>query len=143
MSDSAPEVSQAISDCKASSDGFVYLAIILHHLLPQFGGRPLKLLDEVAKLYPIEGEDLLDFHKRALSIKASLTLSRMPVPPTLFFQHCLGQLNKCEEISTHLVTYNRKFAKHQRDIGDKIPFDETIQAQEVILLCLMHFYSLN
>ena len=114
-------------DIVSDSDGFVYLATILHRLLPQFGGRPLKLLDEVAKLYPIEGEDLLDFHKRALSIEASLTLSRMAVPPTLFFQHYLDQLNKCEETSTHLATYNRKFAKHQRHIGDNIPFHEIFQ----------------
>lgn len=123
----APEVSQAIEECKTSSDRFVYLGTILYRLLPQFERRPLNLIDEISKLCPINGEDILDFHKRTLSIQTSLKLSRMSVPPTLFFHTYLNQLNKCEDICTNLTVYNRDFAKHLRDHGDKIPFPENIQ----------------
>ena len=50
VSDSAPQVAMAINGIKASSDGFVYLATVLHKLLPQFGGPPLKLIDELKNL---------------------------------------------------------------------------------------------
>ena len=40
VSAAAPQVFQAISEVKSSSDGFVYLVIVLHRLLPQFGGTP-------------------------------------------------------------------------------------------------------
>ena len=42
-----PQVFQAISEVKSSSDDFVYLVIVLHCLLPQFGGSPLDLIKYV------------------------------------------------------------------------------------------------
>lgn len=60
---SATRVTNAIASVEDSSDGFVYLATVLHKLLPQFGGTPLDLIDEIKSLQVIEGEELEEFHK--------------------------------------------------------------------------------
>ena len=61
VSSSATRVTNAISTVKHSTDGFVFLATVLHKLLPQFGGEPLNLLDEMKSLSVVNGEDLEDF----------------------------------------------------------------------------------
>ena len=123
---SAPRVFQSISEVKSSSDGFVYLAIILHRLLPQFGGPPLNLLDEIKTLFPVNGEELQDFHNRAIALRNHLKLSKVSIPPTLFFDHYLAQLNKCQGLTPHLAEFNRNLAKHLREKGDSVPFHDTI-----------------
>lgn len=85
ISDSAPRVYQAISEVKSSSDGFIYLAIIPHRLLPQFGGPPLDLLTEIGSLARINGEDIREFQNRAIALSNHLNLSRTMMPPNLFF----------------------------------------------------------
>lgn len=120
VSDSATRVATAVSSVTHTSDGFVYLATVLHKLLPQFGGQPLDLLDEMKNLFISNGEDLEDFHKRALALQTRLELSRMTVPPTLVAGRYLALLNTCPSI------YNRNFARHKREIGDHIAFPENI-----------------
>ena len=94
VTSSAPAVSQAIKEAESSSDGFIYLGIILHQLLPQFAGKPLSLIDELSNLYPINGEDYKNFHNRALDMQTKLTLSKITMPPTMFFEHYLTQITK-------------------------------------------------
>ena len=122
VSDSAPQVFQAISEVKSSSDGFVFLAIILHRLLPQFGGSPVDILTEIGNLIPIHG----DFQNRAIVLSNYLELSRMMVPSNLFFSRYLKQLNRCEGLNAHLAPYDRDLANHLRNFGDSVPYGETI-----------------
>ena len=86
---SAPRVSMAINSIRSSSDGFVYLATVLHKILPQFGGPAVHLLTELKNLSITVGEELSDFHERAQDLQTKLTLSRVTVPPTLFFHTTL------------------------------------------------------
>ena len=77
-----PKTTQAIQSVEASSDEFVYLATILHQLLPQFGGEPPNLLIEMGNLPPIYSEDYDTFHTRAINLETKLTLAlitRLPM----------------------------------------------------------------
>lgn len=71
-------------------------------------------------LFVINGEDLEDFHTRALSLQSRLALSRMTVPPTLLFEHYLSQLNQTQHLVPLLSPYHRDFAHHKHDVGDHI-----------------------
>ena len=127
VSTSAPRVTMAINSIRTSSDGFVYLATVLHKLLPQFGGPAFHLLTELKTLHINDGEELDSFHERAQALQTRITLSRVTVPPTLFFSHYLAMLNTCPSLVPHLSTYNRDFAEHIRTLGDMVPFPEGIE----------------
>ena len=72
--DSTSKTFEAIKSVETSSDGFVFLATILHQLLPQFGRERPNLLVEMGKLVPILGEDYKSFRNRAVDLDTRLTL---------------------------------------------------------------------
>ena len=84
------------------------------------------MIDELSTLFIVNGEEYKKIHTRALEMQTKLTLSKITMPPTMFFEHYLSQLNKCDEMRTYLAKYNRNFAKHLREKGDDVPFHETI-----------------
>ena len=84
------------------------------------------MIDEIKSLQVVAGEDLEDFHKRALALRSRLELSRMTVPPTLLFGRYLAQLNQSQHLVPLLATYNLSFARHKRDVGDHILFTDSI-----------------
>lgn len=50
----------------------------------------------------------------------------MTVPPTLLFGRYLAQLNQSQHLVPLLAPYNLGFARHKRDVGDHIPFSDSI-----------------
>ena len=126
VSSVAPRVATAVDYVKHSTDGFVYLATVLHKLLPQFGGPPLDLIKEVQPLQVINGEDLEDFHKHALHLRSRLELSKMMVPTNLLLEQYLELLNCTPSLAPLLSVYKRDLAKHKRTVGDHVSFHETI-----------------
>lgn len=50
----------------------------------------------------------------------------MTVPPTLLFGRYLAQLNQSQHLVPLLAPYNLSFARHKRDVGDHIPFPDSI-----------------
>ena len=87
---------------------------------------PLDLITEIESLVIINGEDLRDFHNSVIAFSNHLGLSRMMVPPNLFFGRYLKQINRCEGINTHLSPFNRQLAYHLLTLGDHVPFKNTI-----------------
>ena len=134
VSETANRVATVVSLVKHSSDGFIYLVTILHRLLPQFGGPSLNLITEIQSLFVNNGEDLEDFHMRAQALQSHIELSRMIVPPTLLFEHYLSQLNQTQHLVPLLSPYNHDFARHKRDVGDHIPFSESLDSVYDFLL---------
>ena len=57
VTSSVPGVSQAIKEVESSSDIFIYLRSILHQLLPQFTGKPLRLIEELSPLFIVNDEE--------------------------------------------------------------------------------------
>lgn len=66
------------------------------------------------------------FKKRAVALLTHLEPSKVSVPPTLFVEQYLAQLNKCDKYSYHLAKFNRVFSKHLRDKEDTVEFPSTI-----------------
>ena len=126
ISTNANKVRQACSQIHSSTDGFMYLTYILHKNLPQFGGAPVQLNKELAKLTIVNGETLLEFHTRATALQQNLHLSCVTMNKTIFVQTYLDNLSTVPSILTFLADFNRRFRRHLRTNGDNETFADSI-----------------
>ena len=122
----AIKVKEACNEIHSSTDGFTYLTYILHKILPQFGGTPVQLNKELAKLAIQQGETLQEYHLRAVEVQQTLAFSQVTMNKTIFLQTYLDQLTTVPSIVTFLADFNRRFYRHLRVHGDDVEFADTI-----------------
>jgi len=122
----AIKVTQACGEIHSSTDGFMYLTYILHKNLPQFGGAPIQLNKELAKLAIVEGETLMEYHTRAIAFQQNLHLSCVTMNKTIFVQTYLDNLSAVPSILMFLADFNRRFRRHLRTNGDNEAFADSI-----------------
>jgi len=126
LSSKSIKVNQAWNEIKSSTDGFVYLTYILHKNLPQFGGTPVQLNKELAKLSMKEGETLMEYHLRAVEIQQMLEFPNVTMNATIFLHTYLhNNLNDIPSIVTFLADFNRRFRRHLRVHGDNKAFPDS------------------
>jgi len=126
ISTEAIKVKQACGEIHSSTDGFMYLTYILHKNLPQFGGAPVQLNKELAKLAIVNGETLLEFHNRATALQQNLQLSCVTMNKTIFVETYLDNLSAVPSIVSFLADFNRRFRRHLRTNGDDDDFADSI-----------------
>jgi len=126
ISSKAIKVKQACNEVQSSTDGFMYLTYILHKNLPQFGGAPVQLNKELAKLSIHQGETLLEYHQRAVALQQNLYLSHVTMNKTIFIQTNLDNLSTVPSLVSFLADFNRRFRRHIRISGDDTEFVDSI-----------------
>ena len=122
----AIKVKQTCNEVQSSTDGFMYLTYILHKNLPQFGFVPVQINKELAKLFIIQGETLLEYHIRAVALQHNLHLSHVRMNKTIFIQTYLDNLSSVPSQVSFPAYFNRRFRCHLRINGDNIDFVDSI-----------------
>ena len=105
--------------------GLTLLSRILQEIYPHLGGKFIDIIDEISKLQVDQGDTLVAFLERTLTLKRRIIQSKHSTPGTAIFSRFLKQLMKTEKLNTVLAAIHSEFTNHVIMHGPDTPFHRT------------------